>query len=136
MNEGVLDTNVLIHSHTGDQHADECRRFLTAVARGEITAVVDPLVAHEITYALPRLRQQMTRADVATYLLQVLSWDGIRGDKDLLADAVRLWRDSPGRGFVDAYLLARGLREDRPIYTKNHRQFAGSGATCPNPLPG
>jgi predicted nucleic acid-binding protein len=135
VNEGLLDTNVLLHAHTSDQRADECRRFLSAVARGGETVVIDPLVAHEITYALPRLRKQMARVDVANYVLQVLTWTGVRGDKDLLAQAVRIWRDRPGVGFVDAFLLARALWENRPISSKNRRDLANQGADVPDPLP-
>jgi predicted nucleic acid-binding protein len=134
VSDGILDTNVFLHAHATDNHSAECRRLLTAVANGQTTAIVDPLVAHELSYALPRLRKQMTRADVAGYLLQVLSWSGVRGDVDLLSDAVRIWRDSPGVAFVDTYLMARGLRENRPIFTKNLRDFANRGVTVPDPL--
>lgn len=134
MNEGILDTNVFLHAHTSDDHARECQRLLTAVATGNQVAVLDPLVAHELSYALPRLRKQMTRADIADYLLQVLSWDGIRGETDLLTDTIRIWRAATGIGFVDAYLAARGRRESRPIYTKNRRHFEGRGVVLPDPL--
>ncbi|HVC35784.1 MAG TPA: type II toxin-antitoxin system VapC family toxin [Chloroflexota bacterium] len=135
MNDGLLDTNVFLHAHTTDAHSAECRRFLAAVSRGELLAILESVVAHELTSVLPRLIKQMTRRDVAGYLLQVLSWEGIRGDKDILADGVGLWRDVPNLAFVDAYLLARAIREGRPIYSKNLRDVGGHGAVVPNPLP-
>jgi predicted nucleic acid-binding protein len=134
MNDGLLDTIVFLHAHTTDGHSAECRRLLAAVATGKTAALLDPLVAHELTYALPRLRKQMTRTDMADYLLQVLSWDGIRGETDVLSDAIRIWRDTSRVGFVDAYLVAKGRRDNRPIYTKNLRDFAGHGITTPDPL--
>jgi hypothetical protein len=109
-------------------------RLLTAVANGATTAILDPLIAHELSYALPRLRKPMSHADVAGYLLQVLGWDGIRGDVDLLSDAIRTWRDGPGVAFVDAYLMVRGIGENRPNYTKNFRDLANRGVTVPTPL--
>jgi predicted nucleic acid-binding protein len=134
VNEGMLDTNVFLHAHATDAHSAECQRLLSAVANGATMTILDPLVVHELSYALPRLRKQMTRVDVAGYILQVLSWPGIRGDVDLLSNAIRVWRDTPGIAFVDAYLIARGLRENRPIFTKNLRDFANSSVTVPNPL--
>ena len=135
MNDGLLDTNVFLHAHTTDTHSVECRRFLAAVSRGDIQAILDPLVAHELSYVLPRLIKQMTRRDVAGYILQVLSWEGVRGEKDLLADAVSIWRDAPTVAFVDAFLLARAQRESRLIYSKNLRDVLGRGAVAPDPLP-
>ncbi len=132
---GLIDTNVFIHAQANDAHSDECLRFLEAVERGDIRARLDPLVAHELTYALPHYRKGMTRADVATFLLAVLAWNGIVGDRDSLVDAVLRWRDSARLAFVDAYLAAVARADACPVYTKNVRDLASQGAVTPDPLP-
>jgi predicted nucleic acid-binding protein len=70
---GLLDTNIFIHAHTTDVHAQECQRFLAALESGRLRARLEPLVLHELSYALPRYIKQMTRPEVAEYLLTVLS---------------------------------------------------------------
>ncbi len=135
MVDGLLDTNVFIHAHTTDHYADECRRFLATLEAGGARAYIDPLVLHELSYALPHYVQQMTRAQVGEYLLMVLSWEGIQGDKDLMVDAVERWRALAGLSFVDAYLAALARRRQAPVYTKNVRELAGQGVIVPEPLP-
>lgn len=98
---GLLDTNVFIHAQTNDISSQECREFLRAVERGTVRVEIPPVVLHELTYALPRYLRQLSRADVATYLLSVLHWPGIRGDNELMIDAVKRWARTPGLAFVD-----------------------------------
>jgi predicted nucleic acid-binding protein len=86
---GLLDANVFIHAQTNDISSQECREFLQAVERGSVRVEIPPVVLHELTYALPRYLRQLSRADVATYLLSVLHWPGIRGDNELMIDAVK-----------------------------------------------
>jgi predicted nucleic acid-binding protein len=131
---GLIDTNVFIHAQASDARSEECLRFLEAVERGEIRARLDPLVAHELTYALPHYRQGMTRADVAMFLLAVLAWDGIVGDRDCVVDAVLRWRDSTRLAFVDAYLAAVAHANGCPVYTNNVRDLASHGVVTPDPL--
>jgi predicted nucleic acid-binding protein len=136
VNDGLVDTNVFVHAHATDAHSAECVRFLTAVEAGQVRAQMDPLVLPELSYVLPRFFKQMTRRDVADYLLVVLGWTGIVGEKALLADSVELWRDTPGLAFVDAYLVTRAKGENRPIYSKNVEDIRPLGAAVPDPLPG
>ena len=136
MAEGYLDTNLFIHAHTHDPLSEECSRFLAALEEGRIEAVLEPVILHELSYALPRYLKQLTREDVAEYLLTVLSWDGVRGDKDVMADAVQRWRSTPGLGFADAYLAARAAIGGSPVYTKNVSDFTAQGVSVPEPLPG
>lgn len=135
MRDGLLDTNVFIHAHSNDRHAEECRRFLSALEQGRLTARIEPLVLHEMSYALPHYVRQMTKEDVADYLLMVLSWDGVLGEKELLAEAVYRWRNTAGLSFADAFLAALGLHSNRCVYTKNVRHLAGQGVEVPDPLP-
>ena len=51
-------------------------------------------------------------------------------------DTLRRWADTPGLGFVDAYLAALAARHGCPVYTKNVRDFSGQGVSVPDPLPG
>jgi predicted nucleic acid-binding protein len=133
--DGLIDTNVFIHAHSNDSKSEECRRFLAGLEKGDVYAYIEPLILHELSYALPRYVQQMTREDVAAYLLMILSWDGIRGEKDVLADAVERWRLTPGLSFADAYLSALAAERQCPIYTKNVRELVGQGVSVPDPLP-
>jgi hypothetical protein len=93
-------------------------------------------VLHELSYALPRFVKEMTKRGTAAYLLMVLGWQGVRGEKALMVDAVQRWHDTPGLAFVDAYLSARAAHEARPIYTKNVRELQAQGVDVPDPLPG
>lgn len=133
--EGLLDTTIFVHAQTTDERSDECRQFLLALQQGDISARLEPVVLHELTYALRHYRKQLTKGQIGEYLLAVLSWPGIRGDLDLMTDAVYRWIDTPGLGFVDAYLSAMAARDDRPVYTMNVREFAGQDIDVPQPLP-
>ncbi|MDA8186656.1 MAG: PIN domain-containing protein [Dehalococcoidales bacterium] len=132
---GLVDTNVFIHAQTHDVLAEECLRFLEAVQRGEVEAQLEPVVLHELSYALPHYRKGMTRQEVSEYLLAVLAWKGITGKKDLLVNAVERWRDSARLAFVDAYLAALAAEAQSPVYTKNVAELEAQGALVPNPLP-
>jgi len=134
--EGFIDTNVFIHAQTHDAHAEECLRFLEAVDSGSVQARIDPIVLHELSYALPHYRRGMTRQEIAEYLLAVLAWGGITGEKGLLVDAVERWRDTPGLAFVDAYLVSLAARAQAPVYSKNVAELRRQGALVPDPLPG
>jgi predicted nucleic acid-binding protein len=133
--EGLLDTSVFIHAQTHDQHSDECRRFLAAVESGHISAVIEAPVLHELSYALRHYRKEMTRSQVAAYLLMILGWDGIRGETSVLADTVTRWRDTPGLAFIDAYLAAVAKDRGCPVYTKNIDEIATQGIDVPRRLP-
>jgi predicted nucleic acid-binding protein len=135
MSDGLLDTNIFIHAHASDSFSEECRRFLAALEVGRVRAYLEPLILHELSYALPHYVKQMSRQQVAEYLLMVLSWDGVQGKKDVMVDAVQRWRDTPGLSFADAYLAAEAAERQCPVYSKNVRELEGQGATVPQPLP-
>jgi predicted nucleic acid-binding protein len=88
MADGFVDTNVFIHAIATDAHSVECQQFLLLVQHGEIRVRLEPVVLHEISYMLKRFHKQMTRQDVADYLLLILGWPGVEADKIVLIDAV------------------------------------------------
>lgn len=133
---GLIDTNVFIHAQTHDAHAEECLQFLEALESGRLQAQIEPVVVHELSYALPHYRKGMSRTEVGEFLLAVLAWEGIVGDKGLLINAVRRWQQTPGIAFVDAYLAAVATENQASIYTKNVRELRSQGADVPDPLPG
>ncbi|HUX86165.1 MAG TPA: PIN domain-containing protein [Chloroflexota bacterium] len=135
MPDGLIDTNVFIHAQTYDAHSEECLRFLEAIREGRVQARLEPLLIHELSYALPHYRKGMNRAETADYLLTVLSWEGFTGEKDKLVDAVRRWRDAPGLTFVDAYLATLALGDGCPVFTKNASELSRQGVVVPIPLP-
>jgi hypothetical protein len=84
---------------------------------------------------LPRYVKQMNRQQVAAYLAMVLSWDGVQGDKGIMADAVQRWHDTPNLSFADAYLAALATERKCPVYSKNVRDLRGQGVAVPDRLP-
>lgn len=132
---GLIDTNVFLHAQTTDALSGKCRRFLAALEQGRVRARLDPLVLHELSYALRHYLRHLTRDQVAQYLQTVLTWRGIEGEKALLSDAVERWRTTAALSFVDAYLGALAGRDGCTVYSKNVRDFAAQGLTVPNPLP-
>ncbi len=135
MPEPLLDSNVFVHALTHDAHAARCRNLLFALQAGTARATLDPVIVHELTYVLPRYLKQMTRRDVAQYLTSVLAWEGVIADKDVLAEALRLW-STQMVGFVDAYLGARAVAEDRTVYSRNIADLQRCGAVVPETWPG
>ena len=135
MREGLLDTNVFLHAQSTDEHSEECRRFLGALELGHRHARLEPLVLHELFYALRHYVKQMTREEIAEYLLMVLGWKGVRAETDLLVDTVERWRHTPRLAFVDAYLAARALRTQSPVFSKNVKELSAQGVDFPQPLP-
>jgi hypothetical protein len=77
----------------------------------------------------------MTRGDMAEYLLMVLSWDGVVGEKALMAEAVQRWAVTPGLSFADAFLAAVASHRHCQVFTKNVRELRGQGVSAPDPLP-
>jgi predicted nucleic acid-binding protein len=132
---GVVDTNVFIHAQTHDALADECLDFLEAIEEARLQARLDPMVLHELSYALPHYRRGMSRVEVAEYLLVILAWEGIVADKSTLIQSVERWRDTDGLGFVDAYLAVVASTEGAPVYSKNVRELRGQGVVVPDRLP-
>jgi len=133
--DDLLDTNVFIHAHASDRFTEECRHFLALLEQGQIRAYLEPLILHELSYALPHYLRQMTRTQVADYLLMILSWRGVQGQRSLMIDAVARWRATPGLSFADAYLAALASRRQCPVFTKNVREIEGQGVVVPQPLP-
>lgn len=132
---GPIDTNVFVHAQTTDSLSEECRQFLTGLERGQLSAYLEPVVLHELSYALRRYREQFTKSQVADYTLTILSWPGIHAEKPLLIDAIDRWASTPDLGFVDAYLAGLATQHSSPVYTKNVRHFADQGVTVPDLLP-
>jgi predicted nucleic acid-binding protein len=116
--------------------SQECRAFLYALEMGHISAHLEPLVLHELSYALRQYMKQLTKDDIAAYLLMILSWPGVNGDKVAMVGAVELWRSTAGLAFVDAYLATVATARRCPVYTKNAGELARLGVIVPTPLPG
>jgi predicted nucleic acid-binding protein len=133
---GYLDTNIVIHSLTNDPLSDECRRFLVALERGEVTARLDVSVLHELTYSIPRYRKQSSRTDIVGLLRWIVGFEGIVCDRALFIETLVRWGRSESLGFVDAHLISLASRDSAAIYTKNAKHFAGYGVDVPDPLPG
>lgn len=135
MSSGLLDTNVFIHAHTTDQWSEECRACLRALEAGAVRAYLEPMVRHELSYALPHHIKQMTRDDMAAYLLMILGWDGVEGEKDMMVETVQRWQRTPKLAFVDAYLAVRAHERRCLVFTENAAELVRQGVVAPAPLP-
>jgi predicted nucleic acid-binding protein len=129
---GLIDTNIFFHAQTHDAHSEECSRFVEALERGDIQAILDPIVLHELSFVLP-LCQADEPTDVATYLLVVLSWPGVLGDKDTMADAVQLGCHTWPL-LADAYLAAVPQLRTVGVH-QDIRHLRGQSVDVPDPLP-
>ncbi len=123
-----------MHALSNDSHSAECSALLEALRQNAVTAVFDILVLHELTYAIPRYRKGSTRSGLASFLTGVIEMPGVVCDKALFIDSLKRWSETPGLGFVDAYLASRAVSEDAPILTKNIRELRSQGATVADPL--
>jgi predicted nucleic acid-binding protein len=133
VSDGLLDTNVVIHSMMNDPHADECREFLASLEEGSRNAQLEPYVVHEISYVLARLLR-FSKDDIVSMLLRIVQWPGIQCDKDLLNRALLRWRDRAGLSFVDALLASQAELSQTRIFTINVKDFEDVGVEVPKPL--
>ena len=67
-------------------------------------------------------------------MIGVLKWPGVICERDFLARVLTLWGDTPGLGFVDAYLAIIAQEERCEVLTINAREFARLEVTVPHPL--
>jgi len=135
MTDGFIDTNVIIHALTGDHHSAECQAFLAKLEAGESRAILEPYVIHELTYALPRIQKQLTKAEIARIVINIVSWPGVIVNKQAeVVDGITRWAASQGLAFVDAMLAASAINRQVPVYTKNLRELRAQGAEVPDSL--
>jgi predicted nucleic acid-binding protein len=131
----LLDTNVFVHSLTNDILTAECSAFLDAVRSSVVTAELDIVVLHELTYSVPRYLKGISQRDLVRLLSWLVEMPGINCDKTLFSDTLTRWSEQPGLGFVDAYLAARASRDGTAVFTKNVRELRAQGVIVPDPLP-
>lgn len=104
--DGLLDTNVLIHSLMSDSHTAECKAFLEMLESGERAARLETYIVHEMTYALSR-QVHLAKLEIVTLLLRMVQWPGIDCDRQVLEGALVRWRDRPDLSFIDALLASQ-----------------------------
>lgn len=125
LTEGFVDTNVFLHAQSHDEHSRWCRELLRCAANGTLSLAIDPIVLHELTYVLPRYVQQMGRRDVALYLRTVVAWPGIvLHDEPFWLSVLDTWESDGRLSWADAVLIRRAQAAERPVWTRNHRDFA------------
>src|SRR5439155_4597645 len=109
-------------------------RLLSALERGSVHAFLDPVVLHEMTYVLLRVFKTMSKADVASMLVGLVSWPGIDAEKEVLTATLQVWAGTPGLAFADALLVTRARLSAGQIFSKNVKELRRVGATVPDPL--
>jgi len=133
VSDGLLDTNVVIHSLMSDSHSEECRAFLASLEAGQRSARLEPYVVHEITYVMVR-QLKLSKSEIASILLRIVQWPGIECDKELLNRAILHWRDHAGPSFIDALLASQAVLSQTRVFTINVKDFDGMGIEVPKPL--
>lgn len=133
VSDGLLDTNVIIHSLRNDSHAEECRAFLASLEAGERRAQLEPYVVHEITYVLVR-QLKFSKHEVVSTLLRIVQWPGIECDRELLNRALLRWRDRAGLSFIDALLASQAVLSQTRVFTINVKDFDDIGVKVLKPL--
>ena len=130
---GWLDTNIFIHAQTRDRHSDACRRVMNQLAGGEAKGRIDPVVAHELTYALMS-KFGFTKRMAADYINMILTWEGVEvvGGKEPMISAICIWQEQ-NIGFADALLAARAMLDGTQVLTVNVRHIAAAGASAVAP---
>jgi predicted nucleic acid-binding protein len=123
-----------VHALAQDKEGADCRAFLQQVQAGERAVLLTAMVVHEFTYAVSRYRKEMSRQDIADYLITLMSLPSVYMDDDAVFDAVRSWASTSNLGFVDAYLAIRAQEGRVPVYTKNVRHFKPFDIEVPDPL--
>lgn len=131
--DGLLDTNVVIHSLMNDSNSEECRAFLDLVRKGKRIVRLEPYIVHEITNVLAR-RIKLSRPESVSILLRMIQWPGIECDRNLLNGALLKWRDHPELSFIDALLVSDAILNQTRIFTINVDDFADYGIDVPKPL--
>jgi predicted nucleic acid-binding protein len=134
VSDGLLDTNVLVHSILDDIPSEECRKFLAMVEAGERRVRLEVYVVHELTFVLGRVRRQMSRQEIVEFLYQVIEWPGIECDRELLIGTLDRWQQRKGIAFVDALLATQARLSNTRIFSKNVREFRDTGIEVPEPL--
>lgn len=102
----VLDTTVLVYA-VGDLHElrDPCRRLITAVQSGRLTATTTVEVIQEFAYVRARRRSRSDAAELARSYVDLLSPLLPVAERDLL-DGLQLFERHPDLGSFDAVLAA------------------------------
>ena len=135
MSSGRVDTNVFVHALKDDPQSEECRAFVLLLKEGMVRARLEPYVLHELSYILPRRLPEWNREQLGAFLLNLLDWPGIESDRSLLESAIVRWTSASKFSFVDAMLWAESMRDGSAVFTKNVKDFEGSGVEVPDPLP-
>lgn len=133
VSDGLLDTNVIIHSLMQDAHSEECRAFLASLEAGQRSVRLEPYIVHETTYVLAR-QLGLSRAEVVEILLRIVQWPGVECDRELLNRALLRWRDRAGLSFIDALLGSQALIEQTRVFSINVKDFKDLGIYVPSPL--
>lgn len=132
LDDGLLDTSVVVHALGNDADAPFARSFLRRVEAGDVRVVVDPIVVNELIYVLSRFTREFGRDRIGGIALSMVDVSGRSTMDVILRTAIEVWRDTPGLSFVDAYLGARAASENLPVYTINRKDFLRQGVDAPD----
>jgi predicted nucleic acid-binding protein len=111
MNEALVDANILLRYLTDEPSglADRAAELLETAERERIALLVSPLTLAEVVYVLTSV-YQWDRGRTAGQLLQLVAASVIEMlERDVVLQALLLYRDTSALSFADAYLAALAL---------------------------
>ncbi len=102
----VLDTTVLAYAVGADHPLrTPCRRLVSAIANGEVTATTTIEVIQEFAHVRARRRDRKDAAGLTRHYIELLSPLLVVEEPDL-REGMRLFEESAGIGAFDAVLAA------------------------------
>ncbi len=125
--QGLLDTNVIIYALTGQPPAlaERAKHLLREAEAGRVSIEVPVAVVAETVHVLGGRHFGFDRSAIMHALYDLLRRPGIRcNDLDAVLEGLG-WYALHGIDFVDGYLCARGTGSGTCVWTFNHRDFEG-----------
>ncbi len=125
--QGLLDTNVVIYALTGQPPAlaDRAKRLLQEAEAGRARIEVPVAVVAESVYVLGGRHFAFDRLAIMHSLSDLLRRSGIQcDDLDAVLEGLALYA-LHNIDFVDGYLCARGTGSGSCVWTFNRRDFEG-----------
>lgn len=122
-----LDANVILSYLTEPTSAEtrelkvRARHLFQQVASGQEEVTTSEVVLHEVCYILVSKKHYGQATDrVATYLIEILSFQGVRltrNERAIYMRALDIFSEYPRLGFADSVIAARAESQGVPLAT-------------------
>lgn len=129
MKEYIVDANVLLRYFLNDipEQVSEIELFLNQCKKHTVTCVIPLLVLSEVYFVLTSLYRKSAR-EVCQHLSDFCKLDYLEFEERDIVEKIFSGDDCIRIGFIDTYLLYRGIREKRELFTfdKKLKKFVSS----------